>query len=126
MASLAMVSELRGHLREGLQIADDAVRLADESPGRLGHRFPVHIPRSFILVELDRLDEARTTIETGRRISEEGGILWPLSSYHAVRALERFLAGHWDDAVTEIEAAPGWRARPGTAMASSSAAACCP
>jgi DNA-binding CsgD family transcriptional regulator len=113
MASLAMVSELRGHLREALQIADDAVRLADESPGRLGHRFPVHIPRGFILVELDRLDEARTTIETGRRISEECGILWPLSSYHAVRALERFIAGHWDDAVAEIEAGAGLASETG-------------
>ncbi len=113
MASLAMVSELRGHLREALQIADDAVRRADQSPGRLGHRFPIHIPRSFILVELDRLDEARTTIETGRRISEERGILWPLSSYHAVRALERFVAGHWDDAVAEVEAGAGLASETG-------------
>jgi hypothetical protein len=66
IASLALVSELRGHLREALQITDDAVLLADQSPGRLGHRFPVHIPRGFILVALDRLGEARTTIETGR------------------------------------------------------------
>ena len=35
MASLAVVSENRGHLREALQIADDAVLLADQSPGRL-------------------------------------------------------------------------------------------
>jgi len=73
MTSLAVISENRGHLREALQIADDAVLLADQSPGRLGHRYPVHIPRGFILVALDRLDEARTTIETGRRISEEHG-----------------------------------------------------
>jgi tetratricopeptide (TPR) repeat protein len=38
MVSLAVVSENRGHLREALQIADDAVLLADQSPGRLGHR----------------------------------------------------------------------------------------
>jgi len=80
------------------------VLLADQSPGRLGHRFPVHIPRGYILVALDRLDEARTTIETGRRISEEHGIRWPLGSYHAVRAFERYIAGHWDDAIAEIEA----------------------
>jgi len=104
MGSLAVVSENRGHLQEALQIADDAVLLADQSPGRLGHRYPVHIPRGYILVALDRLDEARTTIETGRRISEEHGIRWPLASYHAVRAFERFIAGHWDDAIAEIEA----------------------
>ena len=95
MASPAIASELRGHLREALQIADDAVQLADQSPGRLGHRYPIHIPRGFILVHLDRLDEARTTIETVRRISEELGVRWPLTEYHAVRAFERFTAGQW-------------------------------
>jgi DNA-binding CsgD family transcriptional regulator len=104
MASLAAVSEFRGHLRDALQIADDAMQLADQSPGRLGHWCPVHIIRGFILVEVDRLDEARTTIETGRRISEELGVRWPLPEYHAVRAFERFIAGHWDDAIAEIEA----------------------
>jgi len=113
MASLAVVSENRGHLRDALQIADDAVLLADQSPGRLGHRYPVHIPRGFILAALDRLDDARTTIETGRRISEEHGIRWPLASYHAVRAFERFIAGHWDDAIAEIEAGAGLASETG-------------
>ena len=113
MASLAVVAENRGHLREALQIADDAVLLADQSPGRLGHRYPVHIPRGYILVALDRLGEARTTIETGRRISEERGIRWPLASYHAVRAYERFTTGHWDDAIAEIEAGAGLASETG-------------
>src|SRR5690348_7046587 len=113
LASLAVVSENRGRLQEALRIADDAVLLADQSPGKLGHRFPVHIPRGYILVALDRLDEARTTIETGRRISEEHGIRWPLASYHAARAFERFIAGHWDDAIAEIEAGAGLASETG-------------
>src|SRR6516164_255109 len=68
MDTLALNALVRGHLPEALQIADDAVRLADQSPGRQGHRFPVHISRVYILLESDRLDEARTTIETGMRI----------------------------------------------------------
>jgi DNA-binding CsgD family transcriptional regulator len=113
MSSLALVSELRGHPADALQIIDDAVRLADESPGRRGHRYPVHLPRGFILVELDRLDEATSTLETGRRISEEVGIPWPVAHDQAVRALERFIAGHWDDAVAEIDAAAGSSDVPG-------------
>jgi DNA-binding CsgD family transcriptional regulator len=70
--------------------------------------------RGFILVALDRLDEARTTIEAGRRISEEHGIRWPpLANYHAVRAFERFIAGHWDDAIAEIEAGAGLASETG-------------
>ena len=103
----------REHLPEALQIANDAVLLADQSPGRLGHRFPVHIPRGYVLVEFDRLDEARSTIESGLRLSEELGIGWRLPVYYAVRALERFLAGHWDDAVAEIETDTGLPGAPG-------------
>ena len=113
MVSLTHVSELRGHLREALQIIDDAVRLADDSPGRLGHRFPVHDFRGYILITLGRLDEARFTQETGMRISEELGTPWALAHYHAVRAQERFLAGHWDDAVAEIETDTGLARAPG-------------
>ena len=107
MATLATNALLRGHLSEALQIADNAVRLADQSPGRQGHRFPVHIPRGYILAEFDRLDEARTTIETGMRISEELGTRWGFAHYQMARAMERFRAGNWDDAVVEIETDTG-------------------
>jgi DNA-binding CsgD family transcriptional regulator len=104
MASLALISEHRGHLTHAIEVIDDAVRLADRSPGRQGHRYPVHIDRAFILVGLDRLDEARSTLGTGRRISEELGVLWPLPTYHVALAVERFIAGEWDDAIAEVEA----------------------
>jgi DNA-binding CsgD family transcriptional regulator len=103
MASLALASELRGHVGDALRIIDDAVRLADESPGRLGHRFPLQAFRGYILISRDRLDEVGTTLETGMRISEELGTLWGLPDYQRIRAWERFLAGHWDDALAEIE-----------------------
>jgi DNA-binding CsgD family transcriptional regulator len=111
--SLALVSELRGNLGDALQSIDDAVQLADRSPGRLGHRYPVHVPRGYILIALDRLDEASSTIETGSRISEELGIPWALGNYQAVRALETFISGRWDDALAEIEAAAGQASETG-------------
>ena len=104
MATLALVCEHRGQLRDAVRVIDDAVRLADQSPARQGHRYPVHIDRAFILAGLDRLDEARSTLSTGRRIGEELGIRWPLPTYHVARAVERFIAGEWDDAIAEVEA----------------------
>ncbi len=103
MDSLAMVAEFRGDLREGLQISEEARRLADHSPGRQGHRHPLYMAPGHILIELDRLDVARATLETGRRISEELGVRWHLPSYQAVRGVERFIAGEWDDAIAELE-----------------------
>jgi DNA-binding CsgD family transcriptional regulator len=113
VVSLALLSELRGELGDALQIIDDAVRQADDSPGRLGHIFPLHGFRGYILITLDRLDEARSTLEAGLRISEELGIAWGFTHCQRVRALERFLAGHWDDAVAEIETDTGLGGVPG-------------
>ena len=107
LTCLAIVDEFRGDLREAVELIDDAARLADQSPRREGHRYPLHVTRGHILLELDRLDDARSTLQTGRRISEELGVRWPLPSYQVFLAVERFVAGQWDDALAEFEAAMG-------------------
>jgi tetratricopeptide (TPR) repeat protein len=105
LTALAIVEELRADLPRALQTADEAVRLADRSPRRRGHQEVVHLTRGNILMELDRLQDARSTLQTGRRIGEELGVRWRLPLYQAVLGTERFLAGEWDDAVAELEAA---------------------
>src|ERR1700729_644409 len=104
MTTLAQVLEFRRHPRDALQITDEAVHLADESPGRLGHRYPIRATRGHILIELDRPEEARSALGVGMRISEESGVRWPLSIYQVFLALERFITGEWDDAIAELEA----------------------
>ncbi len=104
MASLALVSEFHGHLRDALRIIDRAVRLADASPGRQGHRYPLHAIRGWLLVESDRLADAKVSLGAGRRISEELGVRWPLPTYQVFDGFERFVAGEWDDAIAEFEA----------------------
>ena len=104
MATLALVSEFRDRLRDALQIIDEAVRLADLSPGRLGHRYPVRVIQGHILIEFDRLEEARSALGTGMRISEDLGVRWPLPTYQVFLSSERMIAGEWDDAVAELEA----------------------
>jgi tetratricopeptide (TPR) repeat protein len=84
LTCLAVVREFRGDLRDALRIIDEGARLADQSPGRQGHRYPLHVTRGHILMELDRLQEARRTLETGRRISQELGVRWPPASYQGV------------------------------------------
>ena len=105
MAVQAEVAAHRWDAVHALEIIDDAVRLADQSPGRQGHRFPIHSTRGVILAGLDRLDEAISTLEVGRRIGEELGVGWQLPNYQMISALTRFLAGGWDDAIAEVEAA---------------------
>ena len=105
LTSLAIVSELRANLDHGLELIDEAVQRADQSPQRRGHQEVVHLARGNILMELDRLGDARSTLQAGRRISEELGVRWRLPLYQAVLGMERFLAGAWDDAMAELEAA---------------------
>ena len=51
VATQALVTVHRRHPADALEIIDDAVRRADQSPGRQGHRFPIHVTRGFILTE---------------------------------------------------------------------------
>ncbi|HMI25185.1 MAG TPA: AAA family ATPase, partial [Streptosporangiaceae bacterium] len=103
MSTTARIAESRGHLGEALEIAADAVRRADMSPGRMGHRFPVRVTQGRLLIALDRLPEARSALSAGVRVSEELGVRWALATHRVYLAYERFAAGEWDDALAELE-----------------------
>ncbi len=107
LASLALVAEFRGELPDALHSINEAVRLADQSPGKMGHRHPLHGIRGWLLMELDRGEEARAALRAGRQLGEELGVRWPLPTYQVFTAYERFIAGDWDDALTELEAGFG-------------------
>ena len=107
MSTIARISESRGQLGDAQRTAGEAVRLADESPGRRGYRFPVRVTQGRILIELDRLEDARSALGIGMRTSEELGVRFALATYQMYLAFERFIAGEWDDAIAEIEASLG-------------------
>jgi DNA-binding CsgD family transcriptional regulator len=100
----AIVSLYRGRLGRAGELIDSAVRVADLSPRREGHRYPVHVARAYVLIELDRLADARATLEVGTRIGEELGLGWHQGSYYVPGIVQDFVAGQWDEAVAEIEA----------------------
>ncbi|HMH38355.1 MAG TPA: AAA family ATPase, partial [Streptosporangiaceae bacterium] len=100
----AIVSLYHGRLGRAAELIDGAVRAADRSPHREGHRYPVHVARGYVLIELDRLADARATLEAGSRIGEELGLGWHQGSYHVPSIMQYFVAGQWDEAVTEVEA----------------------
>ena len=113
-ATLAIICASRGQLADALRSAYDALRLAEDSLARHGHQYPsttaptwtgcwVQASCGYILVEAGRLEEARSTLHAGRRISEERGVRWPLPTFGVILGLERFVAGQWDDALAELE-----------------------
>lgn len=102
-ATLAIVSESRGHFDDALDSADDALRLAEDSLAKHGRQYPVQVSCGYILIESGRLEDARSTLTAGRRTNEERGVRWPLPTFGAILGLERFVAGEWDDALAELE-----------------------
>jgi DNA-binding CsgD family transcriptional regulator/tetratricopeptide (TPR) repeat protein len=104
LATRSVVACMRGQLSEAIKLSDEAVALANDSPGRVGHAFPVHATRGWILMERDEHAAAGQALNTGRQLCEELGVRWPLATYQAYLAVERFVVGEWDDAVAELEA----------------------
>jgi DNA-binding CsgD family transcriptional regulator len=121
LVTLAAIAECRGQVSEALRIIDEAIYRADHSAARQGHRYPIHITRGHILIELDRLEDAGSALQTGMRLSDDLGVRWPLASYSAYRALAGFIAGDWDDAIAEIDASLAQAAETGETYSSSQA-----
>lgn len=104
LATQSIVACVHGQTAQAVKTSDQAIDLADDSPDRSGHGYPVYATRAWIMIEFDRLAEAREALAAGRRRCEELGVRWPLATYQAYLAVERFTAGEWNDAETELEA----------------------
>lgn len=104
LATQSVVACMRGQLAQAIRISDDATDLADHSPDRIGHGYPVYSTRGWILLELDRIDKACSALDIGQQICEQLGVRWPMATYQAYVAVARFTAGDWDDAQAELEA----------------------
>ncbi len=104
LATRSVTACMRAQMTRALALNDEALARAEASSDLAGHRFPVYATRGWILLELDRLEEARQALDQGRRLCDRLGVRWPLATYQAYLAVVRFSAGAWDDAVTELEA----------------------
>ena len=65
--------------------------------------YPLHAPKAFVLMELDRFDEARFELDTGARLSDQLGAHWHQASYLMAYTVQRYLSGEWDDAVDDVD-----------------------
>jgi ATP/maltotriose-dependent transcriptional regulator MalT len=98
----ATVCVFRAQLDDALGLVDEALRRAEASSGRRGYRYPSHMVRGHVLIELDRLADARAALETGMRLSEDLGVRWSLPAYQFMLAVARFAAGEWDEALSAV------------------------
>ncbi|MCX9192908.1 hypothetical protein C3Y87_16100 [Carbonactinospora thermoautotrophica] len=93
----------RGDLETAIDLARDAVRLADGEAGEARHRHPrLWLGRA--LVAADRFTEADAVYELGRREADELGTAWSHPLWHCFLAELRLAAGQLDEAEAEAEA----------------------
>jgi DNA-binding CsgD family transcriptional regulator len=104
LATLALVSSLRGDFQQALALAAEAVRLADQSDGLQAHRYPVNLFLGGFLHDNDRVVEGQAALQRGRRLSEQLGTKRDLPFYHWALAAGHLWAGDWDDALAECQA----------------------
>ncbi len=100
---LSWVALFKGRVREAVEIARQALADAGTDIAEPIQLIQPRLYLGFALVYADLLDEARTTLESGRRLAEGSGTAWALPLFHVGLALLAFHEGAWDDAVTEAE-----------------------
>ncbi|GAA4704398.1 LuxR family transcriptional regulator [Phytohabitans rumicis] len=102
-----VVQGMRGEAARSLPLFDRALAVAEGHPGLADLRLSLHINHAVALVHLDRLDAAIGAAEHGRQLADEAGNMVRLGQAQSVLGELLFLAGRWDDALVEIEPAPG-------------------
>jgi DNA-binding CsgD family transcriptional regulator len=104
VATLALVANLGGDFVGALELAVEAVRIADQSAGLQAHRYPIYLYLGGCLHDTDRLAEGQAALQRGRRISEELGAKRELPLYYWGLAQGCMWLGEWDDALAECRA----------------------
>lgn len=101
----AWVALFSGRPHDAAKLTRRAVDIADRSASgeaQLAHpRFFPGMP----LLYLDRLDESEEMLRSGLKVAESLGLVWSLPLYHAFLGAKGFIAGDWDGAIAECEAA---------------------
>jgi DNA-binding CsgD family transcriptional regulator len=101
--TLAVGADAAGRVSEAVELAQHAVRIAAHSAKpRLGQLHP-QLSLGFILLDADRFEEAEVVLQQGRRGAEDRGTVSWLPLYHCALAMQRVLAGRWDDGLAELE-----------------------
>ena len=101
VSTLSTVAMFRGELDEAIRLAREVVDAVDRCSDPWLSHFPSHYWLALSLTLADRLAEASEVVDAGQRASRQRGNVWVLPSLHGARALGRFLAGRWDEAVEE-------------------------
>jgi len=114
--ALALAAQCRGDVHRAFALSQQAVDLVLPGQNWPGGGPMAHLQLGMALVDLDRFDEADAAYTTGLGGAEAAGNLAQQAWYLGFRALERFIHGHWTEAVTDAAATIVVADRSGTVI----------
>jgi hypothetical protein len=103
--ALSAVALFRGHLDDAVSLAVQVMERAQRSPHPEARDVVFHQMLVLSFIWADRLEEAAEASVQGLRASQQRGSVWQLPHLQYSVALRNFLAGAWNDAAAEAEAA---------------------
>ena len=115
----ACICQVATDLRGALDAVDEAIRLADASPGRAGHRYPLYLVAATCSSTSTR-STRRRSLDLGRRACEEFGVRWPLASHQTLGGLQSFITVTGTTRRWPSRPASNWPPRPESGRARSS------
>jgi DNA-binding CsgD family transcriptional regulator/tetratricopeptide (TPR) repeat protein len=105
LQAVAGASRWQGRLSQALELASQAAEALDRAGPVIDSQLDPHLIRANCLLDLDHDAEARRTYASDLRLAERGVGTFFLCLHHLSVARMHFLAGRWDDALTEISSA---------------------
>jgi tetratricopeptide (TPR) repeat protein len=114
---LTLVTAVQGDVTGALPIFDRAVAVTESDPALTDLRLLLQINKAVALGKLDRYKEALAVAGQAQQLAGQVGTAIRLAQAHSALGQVLFQAGHWDDALAEVEILPENLKEP--------AAACC-
>jgi DNA-binding CsgD family transcriptional regulator len=117
LSTLSSVAHARGRPFGALELAQKALDLSAVQREATGGGPIPHLVVGTALVDLDRFDEADAAFTDGLALSRQANATAQVGWFLAFRATERFLAGRWNEALTDAERTLESAERSGTMAA---------
>jgi DNA-binding SARP family transcriptional activator/DNA-binding CsgD family transcriptional regulator len=95
-----LIDSIRRDHEKALQYVDRALEVIEDDPAMSEFRFDLLDNKTFTLQNLDRLDEAETTMRSARMVAAQH---LPSSGLPVTEAVHYYWVGRWDDALTELQ-----------------------
>jgi len=100
---LGMAARAAGEPSYAVDLASRAIDIGTRARSTGAQAVHTYAHGARLFIDADRMEEADSALQSGRRLAEEHGISWGRPECHSLLAERHLHVGSWDDAVAEAE-----------------------